>query len=457
MDKEAALRKQITEELESEFESRLKQVKRQKEQAQEELESASERWRSEKRRLNSEIDRLEGALTEARNSKPKRAADSKSAGLDPAAIAKLQEAADEKLKKASQEWDAERARLQSQVNRLEGAVAEAIERSNNPMRATQSVKEQFEVELNRVTKERTELEQAFLRGRTEWEQEKLKMTGEMVKLRRAAQIMGKPVPKEDAPEINPKVRDVEKQLKESLAEWNGEREKLLQQIQKLEESSRQWDAERRQLNDHAAQLQQAFVQAQAKVQGYEVAARSGTESSAKTEDIRKQAEEIQKQKDNLEHVFQAARNDWDAERRRFQSEIERVGQQLQRMSQKSEGVSTEVVDQLRKQYDQKLQEAIEQKTQLTQELQSASSLLEAERARLSEQIKGQKAEDEGGVGKAAIDAEVARIEDMIRQIVALIDDSATDLSIVIRKNVEKAELDAYLKGILYALGRGTGL
>src|SRR5882672_11531931 len=121
MDKEAALRKEITEE----------------------LESASERWRSEKRRLNSEIDRLEGALTEARNSKPKRAADSKSAGLDPAAIAKLQEA-DEKLKKASQEWDAERARLQSQVNRLEGAVGEAIERSNNPMRATQSVKEQFE-------------------------------------------------------------------------------------------------------------------------------------------------------------------------------------------------------------------------------------------------------------------------------------------------------------------------
>jgi len=279
----------------------------------------------------------------------------------------------------------------------------------------------------------------------------------MVKLRRSAQIMGKPVPKEDAPEINPKVRDLEKQLKESLAEWNGERERLVQQIQKLEESSRQWDAERRQLNDHAAQLQQAFVQAQAKVQGYEVAARSGTESSAKTEDIRKQAEEIRKQKDNLEHVFQAARNDWDAERRRFQSEIERVGQQLQRMSQKSEGVSTEVVDQLRKQYDQKLQEAIEQKTQLAQELQSASSLLEAERARLSQQIKGQKAEDEGGVDKAAIDAEVARIEDMIRQIVALIDDSATDLSTVIRKNVEKAELDAYLKGILFALGRGTGL
>jgi chromosome segregation ATPase len=453
MDKET-LRKQITDELESEFESRLKQFKRQKEQAQEELESASERWRSEKRRLNSEIDRLESALNEAKNSRPKRGiTDSKPGGLDPAAIAKLQETADDKLKKASQEWDTERARLQSQVNRLEGAVAEAIERSSNPMRATQSVKEQFEVELTKVTKEKTELEQAFLRAKTEWEQEKLKMTGEMVKLRRAAQIFGKPVPKEDAPEVNPKVRDLENQLKESFAQWNAEREKLAQQIQKLEESSRHWDTERRQLNDHAAQLQQAFVQAQAKVQGYEVAARSGTESSAKTD-------EIQKQKDNLEHVFQAARNDWDAERRRLQSEIERAGQQLQRMSQKSEGVSTEVVDQLRKQYEKKLQDAIEQKTQLAQQLQSASSLLESERTRLSKQIKSQKADDGGaggGLDKAAIDAEVARIGRMIEQIVNLIDDSATDLSTVIRKNVEKAELDAYLKGILFALGRGSGL
>jgi hypothetical protein len=79
--------------------------------------------------------------------------------------------------------------MKSQINRLEGAVAEAIARASNPMRATQSVKEQFEVQLNRVAKEKTELEQAFLRAKTEWEQEKLKMTGEMVKLRRAAQIM----------------------------------------------------------------------------------------------------------------------------------------------------------------------------------------------------------------------------------------------------------------------------
>ena len=52
---------------------------------------------------------------------------------------------------------------------------------------------------------------------------------------------------------------------------------------------------------------------------------------------------------------------------------------------------------------------------------------------------------------------VARIEEKIQQIVALIDDPETELSTVIRKNVEKAELDAYVKGILFSIGRSKGL
>jgi hypothetical protein len=54
---------------------------------------------------------------------------------------------------------------------------------------------------------------------------------------------------------------------------------------------------------------------------------------------------------------------------------------------------------------------------------------------------------------AAIKAEVDRVEALISQIVSIIDNPDTELSTVIRKNVEKAELDAYLKGILFSLGR----
>jgi hypothetical protein len=351
-------------------------------------------------------------------------------------ILKLQEAAEEKVKKAAADWETERAQLKSQVNRLEGAVADAIARAANPMRATQSVKEQFEVELNRVTKEKTELEQAFLRAKTDWEQEKLKMTGEMVKLRRTAQIMGKPIPKDDAPEVNPKVTYLENQLKESLAKWNGEREQLAGQLHRLEESARQWDTERRQLNDHAAQLQQAFMQAEAKIKGFEVAAREPRPSDDN------KVQELKRDRDSLQRQLQDEKTAWDAERRRLE-------QQLQRMSDTRDRVSSEVVDHLRKQYEEKLQEAIQQKTQLAEQLQNASSLLEAERKRLSAAQTG----GGSGLDTAAINAEVSRVEKQISEIIAIIDNPDTELSTIIRKNVEKAELDAYLRGILFSLGR----
>jgi DNA repair exonuclease SbcCD ATPase subunit len=405
----------------------------------ENMEEAAERWRAERRRLNAEIDKLEAELADAKAALARKrasASESKNSGIDPSTLIKLQEAADEKLKRAGADWDTERGQLKSQINRLEGAVAEAIARASNPLRATQSVKEQFEVELNRVAKEKTELEQAFLRGKTEWEQEKLKMTGEMVKLRRAAQIMGRPMPKDDAPELNPKVRDMEKRLQESLDKWKTEREQLVAEIHRRDESARQWDTERRQLNDHAGQLQQAFLQAQAKIQAHEVAARVPNVAEEKLQELKTEKEAFQRQ-------FQKAQAGWDAERRRYE-------QQLLRMSDTRDRVSNEVVDQLRKQYEQKLQEAINQKTQLAQELQTASSLLEAERTRLSA---AQTGGGGGGLDTEAIAAEVSKVEAQITQIIAIIDDPETELSTVIRKNVEKAELDAYLRGILFSLGK----
>jgi chromosome segregation ATPase len=267
------------------------------------------------------------------------------------------------------------------------------------------------------------------------------MTGEVVKLRRAAQIMGRPIPKEDAPEANPKVRDLENQLQESLARWSAEREQLVMQIHKLEESSRQWDRERRQLNDHAGQLQEAYIQAQAQLQSFEVAARSSKASEPSIEQFRRE-------KDTQQKEFQDARNSWDTERREFQSQIDRLESQIHRLSETSHHVSDEIVDQLRSQYEQRLHEAIEQKTQLAQQLQSASSLLEAQRARLS----AAHTDDRAGVDQNAVKAEVSRVQALITEIVAVIDNEETELATIIRKNVEKAELDAYLKGILYALG-----
>src|SRR6059036_1350304 len=125
MDKDL-LRRQIVDEIQAEFDTKLRQAKRQKEQAEGELEAASERWRAEKRRMNAEIDRLEAALVDAKaaaaRKQPQSDSGRKPSSPDPLAVARIQEAADEKLKKATAEWERERGQLKSQINRLKAQL-----------------------------------------------------------------------------------------------------------------------------------------------------------------------------------------------------------------------------------------------------------------------------------------------------------------------------------------------
>src|SRR5262249_6079549 len=132
-------RRQIVEELQTQYEKKLREAKRQKGQAEEELETASERWRTERRKLNGEIDRLEGALAEAKA--PSKRKPGAIAGIDPEEVAKMKATAEEKFNTASGEWQAERTRLETQVSRLEGALVEALERTSNPIRSVQPIKE----------------------------------------------------------------------------------------------------------------------------------------------------------------------------------------------------------------------------------------------------------------------------------------------------------------------------
>ncbi|MBI4471121.1 MAG: hypothetical protein HY646_00535 [Acidobacteria bacterium] len=424
-----------------EFESKLKLVRRQKEQVEQELEASSEKWRTERRRLNAEIDKLENALAEAKQSPRRAGAAAKPSGIDPVEVAKMQAAADEKLKNATKEWEAERDRLKTQISRLERAVAEAIERSSNPLRATQSARADLEDRIVRITAEKAEVERSYIRDKAAWDEERAKLTSDLAKLKRTAKVIGHTVPEvqekpQEGPKEDPRVKELEKRLQELMQKW---------------------ETERRQLNDHAGQLQQAYVEAKAKIENYEAAASSSQHYEAKLQ-------EANRQRESLERDLQKARDDWAADRKRLSAEIERFEKQLLRTSDTRDKVSNEIVEQLRKQYEERLQEAIQQKTQLASQLQSASTLLESERARLSVEIsKSKKAGtsgsggSDGGVNQEAINAEVARVDGMIQEIARLIDDPATELSTIIRKNVEKAELDAYLKGILFSLGKGRGL
>jgi hypothetical protein len=62
-----------------------------------------------------------------------------------------------------------------------------------------------------------------------------------------------------------------------------------------------------------------------------------------------------------------------------------------------------------------------------------------------------KASGQSAVANESLQSEVHRVEELIRTISAIIDAPESELSLVIRKNVERAELEAYLRGIKFAV------
>ncbi len=96
----------------------------------------------------------------------------------------------------------------------------------------------------------------------------------------------------------------------------------------------------------------------------------------------------------------------------------------------------------------------------------AATAWEGERMRLNsevEQLKNEVAAQKAAIEAAPpkilsaspsnVTAEVERVQGLIKEISAMIEDPSTSLSAVIRKNVERPELESYLRGIQYGSGR----
>jgi uncharacterized protein YecT (DUF1311 family) len=115
-----------------------------------------------------------------------------------------------------------------------------------------------------------------------------------------------------------------------------------------------------------------------------------------------------------------------------------------------ERVRTELTDdrdRLNRQLDELLHSAAEWDSE-------RDSLKEEARAALAAKDKATadaKVSGNSVIASESLQTEVHRVEESIRTISAIIDAPETELSLVIRKNVERAELEAYLKGIKFAV------
>ena len=143
---------------------------------------------------------------------------------------------------------------------------------------------------------------------------------------------------------------------------------------------------------------------------------------------------------------------WKSERVQLVAERNRAQQRLAEVASEHENQLSEAVAKVRSQIN-------DDRERIKKELEKAiqtSAQLELDRNRLrdeSEQLRLQ-AEASAKQSKTvpeALHVEAARVEGLIQEISQLMEDPDTELSIVIRKNAERAELESYLRGLRFAI------
>jgi hypothetical protein len=148
----------------------------------------------------------------------------------------------------------------------------------------------------------------------------------------------------------------------------------------------------------------------------------------------------------LEERARAASSEWQAERQRFQERIAT----LERIIETTQAVNTEKSDE-DKELARRLDEALEAKAQLGLDLQRSVSEFSA---RTQSQPGDESDRAVHGEVARIVQCEVARIQLIVNEIEKTLSDSI-DLAAGIRLNRERAELQAYLKGLRYSLGDVT--
>ena len=277
-------------------------------------------------------------------------------------------------------------------------------------------------------------------AKTEWETEKANLVGEAAKLRQSAARAS--APRKNDEQLDKRLQEAIR-TREALA---ADLEKSKHEIAKLKET-------------HSAELQD-FT-------GRYIKTRSDLEKQLReSEEARGKLErELKKTQQTLEQAAQAAAaypadGALSEEVSRLKKELDQIQEERKRLvlrlAETSDLVSADVVRDLRQQFEGRMQELVLENTQLAERVKDAASQMDVVYVKAADGS-GDNGYVVSTLASSVIDEEIKRIEELTAEIARLIDDPETELATVIRKNVERAGLDAYLKGILFSLGRGKKL
>ncbi len=231
---------QLIDEVQTQYERKLKEAKRRQDVVEQEFEAARELWRGERRRFTTEIDKLSEAMQRAKEvARTEVASDLQSEirfHLEEAVRARQQMEQD--LISAQARWETEREQMKVQMASLQRAAIESMEQSNNPTRFSLAVREKVE---SRLTTARQDWE-------LQWEAERRRLQAEIDRLKKAAGITDSPQKAAAKQAILEKlgklpagtsgrgnsIANLEKEFEVAKIAWDNERQQLLIRAKKAE-------------------------------------------------------------------------------------------------------------------------------------------------------------------------------------------------------------------------------
>jgi chromosome segregation ATPase len=328
--------------------------------------------------------------------------------------------------KAAKEWSAERTRLVSESERsaqmlsgsdeaaaiaLERQIATAVERSRADLNAKLSAQKEehqralAEIEGNRSGKFHKEMTAVVANVRAELEADAGKLRKEIAAL------------KGERDQAKMQLADLQNEhshckgaAESSIANMQAEVTRLRDELsheQQLVAESERLAAEREQTNKLLADAVDKHREELTETQ--KSASETGKrELEAAAQKVR---DEMKAEQDELMQI-------WESERSKLAKEIDRVSAAAAQRER--------------------------ERDQLQKDLDVAMQLLND--AQPSDGKSGD------GVDLDLIREETARVEQSLQAIIKAIEDPSAELSVVVRKNVERAQLDSYLQGLRFAAG-----
>lgn len=373
---------QLLEEVQTQFERKLREAKQRQDAVEQEFESARDQWRVERRRLTEEIERLSETAEQAKEAARVEVSDDLQSEvrfhLEEAVRGRQQ--AEQELAAAQSRWESERAQLKAQMLLMQNSAIEAMEQSNNPTRAALALREKIDARLQSARQD----------WEMQWEGERRRYLAEIERLKKTTGVVGDPKKEAAKRALLEKLgkaaagsevkspTDWERELDAAKIKWDEERDELILRARKAErdlqqsmedmraevhlELRAQYDPqvstakreierlthELNAVNDQTREQAKRFTLRIETLERSLPAAQESARKQASAEmklEVERQTEELNRIRTRNERRFKDEAEEWEAERRRMRIQMARLEDELKdarEFSMKSQRLNAEV-------------------------------------------------------------------------------------------------------------------